>query len=67
MLFRKMDGTIVEINKCDYKNDDIYYTKIMEALAKEPTSVKPNSKDSYSTQAIDRLLHLFSFAPTLRE
>uniref|UniRef100_A0A6C0HY26 Uncharacterized protein n=1 Tax=viral metagenome TaxID=1070528 RepID=A0A6C0HY26_9ZZZZ len=54
-----MDGTIVEINKCDYKNDDIYYTKIMEALAKEPTSVKPNSKDSYSTQAIDRLLHLF--------
>jgi len=56
MLFRKMDGTIVEINKCDYKNDNIYYTKIMEALAKEQTSIKTSSKYSYSTQAIKRLL-----------
>jgi len=51
-----MDGTIVEINKCDYKNDNIYYTKIMEALAKEQTSIKTSSKYSYSTQAIKRLL-----------
>jgi len=30
MLFRKKDGTIIEIKRYDYKNDIIYYQKIME-------------------------------------
>ena len=30
MLFRKKDGTIIEIKRYDYKNDIIYYQKIMD-------------------------------------
>lgn len=33
MLFRKHDGTLVAINRCDYKNDQIYYSKIMEVIS----------------------------------
>lgn len=63
MLFRKYDGTLVEINKCDYANDVIYYKKIMEVTMGKFTDTddsnsKPNysAKDSYSTQAIQKLL-----------
>lgn len=30
MLFRKDTGEIIEINKYDFKNDKLYYEKIME-------------------------------------
>lgn len=33
MLFRKSDGTFVEINRVDYKNDTLYYSKMMELKA----------------------------------
>ena len=68
MLFRKHDGTLVEIKKCDYANDVIYYKKIMEVTMgkftdtddtnADATKSKPNysAKDSYSTQAIQKLL-----------
>ena len=66
MLFRKHDGTLVEINKCDYANDVIYYKKIMEVTMGKfindtnTDATKPNysAKDSYSTQAIQKLLCL---------
>ena len=68
MLFRKHDGTLVEINKCDYANDVIYYKKIMEVTMGKFTdtddsnadATKSNytAKDSYSTQAIQKLLCL---------
>ena len=30
MLFRTASGEIIEINKYDFKNDKLYYLKIME-------------------------------------
>lgn len=30
MLFRTLTGELIEINKYDFKNDKIYYEKIME-------------------------------------
>ena len=30
MLFRNIAGELIEINKYDYKNDKIYYEKIMK-------------------------------------
>jgi hypothetical protein len=30
MLFRTADGKLVEINKYDFKNDKLYYKKLME-------------------------------------
>jgi hypothetical protein len=32
MLFRKSDGTMIELNRYDFKSDVIYYQKIMELL-----------------------------------
>ena len=29
MLFRTADGKLIEINKYDFKNDKLYYEKIM--------------------------------------
>jgi hypothetical protein len=29
MLFRTIDGKIIEINRYDFKNDKLYYSKIM--------------------------------------
>jgi hypothetical protein len=37
MLFRKYDGTLVEINKGDYKNDRLYYQQIMQVVVKART------------------------------
>ena len=33
MLFRKSDGTLVEINRYDCKNDEIYYQKILDLMS----------------------------------
>ena len=30
MLFRTITGELIEINKYDFKNDKLYYAKIME-------------------------------------
>ena len=30
MLFRTINGELIEINKYDFKNDKLYYEKIME-------------------------------------
>ena len=32
MLFRSINGKLIEINKYDYKNDQLYYEKIMEIM-----------------------------------
>lgn len=32
MLFFSIDGSLIEINRHDYKNDKLYYIKIMEQL-----------------------------------
>jgi hypothetical protein len=34
MIFQMEDGTILVINKCDFKNDDLYYKKIYEIMSK---------------------------------
>lgn len=42
MLFRSITGSLVEINRCDYKNDHIYYKKIMD-MQKDPVALKSPS------------------------
>ena len=63
MLFRKHDGSIVEIKRSAYKNDSLYYTSLMKTLGydskKEIEDAKFKSKSSYSTQAITKLLDNF--------
>lgn len=46
MLFRNKDGMIVRISKNDYKNDILYYKKIMNTV----TTVTNTNKNTPSTQ-----------------
>ena len=51
MLFRTKDGKLIEINKKDFKNDKLYYQKIMslfsnnEKLEMIYREMKPSSMD----------------------
>lgn len=64
MLFRKHDGSIVEIKRSAYKNDSLYYASLMKTLGyeskKEDSKYKNKNKNNYSTQAITKLLDNFS-------
>jgi hypothetical protein len=52
MLFRDINGNLVEINKYDFKNDKAYYQKIMEI---KEVFTKSN-KSGYSTYIINNAL-----------
>ena len=51
MLFRNIDGKLIELKKYDFKNDKIYYEKIMEI--KQPFTKLEKTfyhKDTQNTQ-----------------
>jgi hypothetical protein len=54
MLFRKYDGTIIEIIKNNCKNDEIYYNKIMASKCSnnEKKYLPPNISSSYSIKLL---------------
>ena len=41
MLFRKQDGSLSEIKRLDFKNDSMYYEKIMDLMMEKKTENKP--------------------------
>jgi hypothetical protein len=67
MLFRKHNGTIIEIKRSDFKNDLLYYSHIMNMKGGASNGQKEESKTNsskehergYSTQAIFSLLQTF--------
>jgi len=46
MIFRNSNGDLVEINKYDYPNDQIYYEKVMK-LQEEFTKCKRLTEKNY--------------------
>ena len=46
MLFRKSDGTFIEINRGDYKNETLYYSKVMN-LKKSFLALKVTTMDAF--------------------
>ncbi len=46
MLFRKSDGTFIEINRGDYKNETLYYSKVMN-LKKSLLALKVTTMDAF--------------------
>ena len=46
MLFRKSDGTFIEINRGDYKNETLYYSKVMN-LKKTSLALKVTTMDAF--------------------
>ena len=65
MLFRNKDGILVEINRYDFKNDEIYYQKIMDLYRlnvndnienKNKNSNENNEKNMIINPSIERIL-----------
>ena len=49
MLFRDSNGNLVELNRYDFKNDKLYYQKIMEI---KQLFTKLNKNQNYSDYII---------------
>lgn len=70
MIFRNIDGSLIEIKRDSFKNDKIFYTKLIEIKVKKEKKqqnvhsafmVKESSKTGlYSKQAINKLMQDFS-------
>ena len=66
MIFRNIDGALIDIRKSNFKNDKLFYTKLIEIKVKKERKqqnvhsafmVKESSKSGlYSKQAIDKLM-----------
>ncbi len=55
MLFRDINGNLVEINKYDFNNDKAYYQKIME-IKQVFTKLTESKYPNYSTYIINNTL-----------
>ena len=55
MLFRDINGNLIELNRYDFKNDKLYYQKIME-IKKQFTKSNKNEQSNYSNYVINQLL-----------
>jgi hypothetical protein len=70
MIFRNIDGSLIEIKRTSFKNDKIFYTKLFEIKVKKEKKlqniqsafmVKESSKAGlYSKQLIDKFMQEFS-------
>lgn len=49
MLFRDSNGNLIELNRYDFKNDKLYYQKIMEI---KQLFTKSNKDSDYSNYII---------------
>ena len=49
MLFRDNNGNLIELNRYDFKNDKLYYQKIMEI---KQLFTKSNKDSNYSNYII---------------
>ena len=55
MLFRDINGNLVELNKYDFKNDKAYYQKIME-IKKVFTKSNKNCYSNYVIQLLTKVV-----------
>ena len=58
MIYRNIEGLLVEINKNNYKNDNLFYKKIMEIKISfsKYHNVNNINKNSYTNLLIDKLI-----------
>jgi hypothetical protein len=54
MLFRDINNELIEINRYDFKNDKLYYQKIME-IKKQFTKSTKSEYSNYSNYVIQLL------------
>jgi hypothetical protein len=56
MLFRDVNGNLIELNRYDFKNDKLYYQKIME-IKKQFTKLNKSEYSNYSKYIIQQLVN----------
>lgn len=56
MLFRDVNGNLIELNRYDFKNDKLYYQKIME-IKKQFTKLNKSEYSNYSKYVIQKLVN----------
>jgi len=58
MLFRDINGNLIELNKYHFKNDKLYYQKIMEIKKQftKPTKNEYSNYSNYSNYVIQLLI-----------
>ena len=56
MLFRDVNGNLIELNRYDFKNDKLYYQKIME-IKKQFTKLNKSKYSNYSKYIIQQLVN----------
>jgi|UniRef100_A0A6C0HDC1 hypothetical protein len=55
MIFRKRDGSLIEIKRLDFKNDLLYYQKIMDLMMEEKTEKnEPNVLNSLNYAKVEK-------------
>ena len=52
MLFRNKDGELIELNRYDCKNDNIYYKKILQLKNIKNNTPKETSYSKYLIQKV---------------
>ena len=57
MIFRNIDGILIEINKMDYKNDYLYNKKILELKLSFSKLNQINSSYNYSNYLINNVIN----------
>ena len=57
MIFRNIDGILIEINKMDYKNDNLYYKKILELKLPFSKLNQINRSYNYSNYLINNVIN----------
>ena len=57
MIYRNTDGNLVEIKKFDYKNDYMYYKKILELKQPFTKSNQINISYNYSSFVINNVVN----------
>ena len=58
MLFRNRDGSMIILDKYEFKNDELYYSKIKNIKfgKNDLLNLSPKNSVNYSNSLIDRLL-----------
>jgi len=57
MIFRNIDGILVELNRFDFKNDYLYYKKILELKQFFSKSNQNNNSYNYSNFLINKIVN----------
>jgi len=58
MLFRSLDGCLIEINKFDFINDKLYYERIMQIYIPNNVTINTSNNVTNNTTNAKKIIEL---------